>query len=333
MGGDNKVVDLTNDEEFQGLVREAAGAPNGAKSPSSKPKTKGGGGGGSNTIWKVLGFIVVGIIVLFATDSIEIQRANQGDSGGDMDGRPLGAGHVEMKKPKNELPVSQPTTEETPAATTSNEEITSPAETPAAATSNEEVSSPADNGSTSTEETPATGGGTADDVGELTERHTYKPRGQPLSDAGRQAMLNKRGSWTLVDDKPRPSKDFYKKYTNRDVPRSEFPSNAWQIDKDYLAKFLPEALALVKRTQEGILAEYGKTEGTWEERTEMFRLETYEDQNLTDVQWKKDFFGDNGGWTTKRSWLGLKRRLLHAVMTEDSFVFAMGGHSSSAGHG
>jgi hypothetical protein len=65
----------------------------------------------------------------------------------------------------------------------------------------------------------------------------------------------------------------------------------------------------------------------------MFRLETHEDQDLAGVEWKKDFLGDNGGWTTKKSWEGLKRRLLHAVMTEDSFVFAMGGHSAAAGHG
>jgi hypothetical protein len=42
---------------------------------------------------------------------------------------------------------------------------------------------------------------------------------------------------------------------------------------------------------------------------------------------------DKGGWSTPKSWLGLKRRLLHAIMTEDTFNFAMGGHSASAGHG
>ena len=47
----------------------------------------------------------------------------------------------------------------------------------------------------------------------------------------------------------------------------------------------------------------------------------------------KAIMNERGGWTTPGSWKGLKRRLLHAIMTEDSFVFAMGGHSSSAGHG
>ena len=40
-----------------------------------------------------------------------------------------------------------------------------------------------------------------------------------------------------------------------------------------------------------------------------------------------------GGWTTQKSWSGLVQRLLHAIMTEDVFVFAMGGASAAAGHG
>jgi hypothetical protein len=40
---------------------------------------------------------------------------------------------------------------------------------------------------------------------------------------------------------------------------------------------------------------------------------------------------DQAGCTTPKSWENLKRRLLHAIMTEDVFVFAMGGHSAAAG--
>jgi hypothetical protein len=40
---------------------------------------------------------------------------------------------------------------------------------------------------------------------------------------------------------------------------------------------------------------------------------------------------EQGGWIPQQSWDGLKRRLLHAVMTEDSFNLVMGGHSSAAG--
>jgi hypothetical protein len=42
---------------------------------------------------------------------------------------------------------------------------------------------------------------------------------------------------------------------------------------------------------------------------------------------------DNGGWTTKRSFDGLVRRLLHAMMTSDTFTVVMGGHSAAAGQG
>merc|ERR1719491_1213110 len=41
----------------------------------------------------------------------------------------------------------------------------------------------------------------------------------------------------------------------------------------------------------------------------------------------------NGGWTTKRSFDGLVRRLLHAMMTQDTFTVVMGGHSAAAGQG
>jgi hypothetical protein len=168
-----------------------------------------------------------------------------------------------------------------------------------------------------------------EDDATVTNRHTYERRGQPMSEADRQAMI----------DKERPTKDYYASFPNRDIPRTQFPANAWQVDEEYLSKFLPEALKLVERTQEAILAEYGKTEGTWEERTEMFALEMFETLEgtsryiVTQPEWRKDNQGSRGGWSTTRSWEGLKRRLLHAVMTEDSFIFALGGHSAAAGHG
>lgn len=40
-----------------------------------------------------------------------------------------------------------------------------------------------------------------------------------------------------------------------------------------------------------------------------------------------------GGWTTKRSFDGLVRRLLHAMMTQDTFTVVMGGHSAAVGQG
>lgn len=175
----------------------------------------------------------------------------------------------------------------------------------------------------------------------LTDRFTYQRRGQPMEDSARQAMEDKWGTWTLVDSTNRPMDDFYAKYPTRDVPRQQFPSNAWQTDTGYLAEFLPEALKLVERAQEAILAEYGQTEGSFEDRSEMFAMETFGTLEGTgpyiitkgEAGWRKDSSGERGGWTTTQSFHGLKRRLLHAVMTEDSFIVALGGHSAAAGHG
>ena len=41
----------------------------------------------------------------------------------------------------------------------------------------------------------------------------------------------------------------------------------------------------------------------------------------------------NGGWTTQRSFDGLVKRLLHAIMTNSDFTVALAGHSAAAGHG
>lgn len=172
-----------------------------------------------------------------------------------------------------------------------------------------------------------------------TVRHTYKKRGQPMTAEDRKAMIEKWGQWTVVDDKERPTTDYYDAYPNRDIPRSAFPPNAWQVDTEYLSKFLPEAIELVDRAIEAILSEYGKTDGTFEERAEMFELEMSESlENVNGYiikkpEWRKDEQGERGGWSTTKSLEGLKRRLLHAVMTEDTFIFALAGHSAAAGHG
>lgn len=138
--------------------------------------------------------------------------------------------------------------------------------------------------------------------------------------------MNEWGSWTLVDEKQkqRPQYDFYQDYPHRDIPRSKFPSRAWQIDTEYLANFIPESIQLVERAQKAMLAEYDHNDSS----LEMFRVFRYNSsETVTDPGTRQ------GGWTTESSWHGLVKRILHAIMTEDSFVFAMGGHSAAAGHG
>ena len=213
-----------------------------------------------------------------------------------------------------------------------------------------EISKSVTGSSSSTTKITKLDGATTDDDKDKTigtterQRRTYKRRGQPLTDEERQSMINEWGSWALVDEKKdiRPSDDYYAKYSNRDIPRSEFPSNAWQTDKEYLDKFIPESLSLVERALKAIWLEYGHSYPDSPAGQKLFVPEFVQPFNDTTVDDHVQV-GRRGkidrpslrwaGWTNEQSWNGLKRRLLHAVMTEDSFIFAMGGHSAAAGHG
>jgi hypothetical protein len=166
---------------------------------------------------------------------------------------------------------------------------------------------------------------------------TYIPRGRPSSDEVRQQLSEKWGSWTFVDVSTRPVTDYYAEYPSRDVPRSRFPSNAWQTDVEYLSKFLPEAQHLVQRAMEGILSEYGRgkedqPDKTFEERSEMFHVEL-SDETMLALFEKVDGSLDAGGYMSAKAYDGLVRRILHAIMTEDTFRVVTGGHSATAGHG
>mmetsp|Transcript_12810 Transcript_12810/g.15007 ORF Transcript_12810/g.15007 Transcript_12810/m.15007 type:complete len:163 (+) Transcript_12810:2-490(+) len=55
--------------------------------------------------------------------------------------------------------------------------------------------------------------------------------------------------------------------------------------------------------------------------------------DMVDVATEPAGSRQGGGWTTKASFHALSKRLLHAMMTNDSFTVVMGGHSAAAGHG
>ena len=316
--------------EIESLMRETEGDGLQRTDISARPL---------NPIWRVLGVIVLGILVLFATDSVEIERVSTDDHPGiDLDGAP---GHTTIKTldeytgpDPQSVNSERPGIEEpSPIAPPIAPPTTPPIAPPTAPPIDSVPDTPTDDAPIGASSPTVPAKPTTTIEGESTLRHTYKRRGQPLSNENRKALIDQYGSWTLVDTKTRPTQDFYKKYPNRDIPRSEFPSNAWQIDEEYLGKFLSEAIALTQRAQEGILNEYGYTQGTFENRADpMFGIELIDDlANATGLSGRDSI--SKGGWTTKKSWEGLKRRLLHAIMTEDSFVFAMGGHSAAAGHG
>jgi hypothetical protein len=63
-------------------------------------------------------------------------------------------------------------------------------------------------------------------------------------------------------------------------------------------------------------------------------LEKVSDYVIEKPEWRKDGESERGGWSTYKSIEGLKRIIIHAVITEDTtFIFAMAGHSSATGHG
>jgi hypothetical protein len=156
----------------------------------------------------------------------------------------------------------------------------------------------------------------------------YMRRGPALTVAEAEALHQEWGSWKLVDAQraSRPDNDFYASFPNRDVPWASFPADtAWQKDTTYLPKFLDEGLALVDRALEAILTEYGLGAGQdgrpFDERRMLIGAESV------------DALGrpSGGAQLLGKSYDGLVRRILHAVVTEDTFNFVMGGHSSAAG--
>jgi hypothetical protein len=191
---------------------------------------------------------------------------------------------------------------------------------------------------------------------------TYLPRSKVMEETEkRTALTEKWGSWTLVDKKlwNRPVDDFYAKYPHRDVPYADFPADlAWQKDKKYVWQFLTQATDLTRRTMEAILAEYGRPrptsdanannavvgadekEADFQNRAKLLMADlvdysptaapTPADPDVT-RHLKGTPLNAAGGWIAKKSWSGLKRRLLHAVMSQDSFNLVMGGHSAAAG--
>eukprot|EP00538_Stauroneis_constricta_P000197 CAMPEP_0119573178 /NCGR_PEP_ID=MMETSP1352-20130426/44992_1 /TAXON_ID=265584 /ORGANISM="Stauroneis constricta, Strain CCMP1120" /LENGTH=1004 /DNA_ID=CAMNT_0007622865 /DNA_START=17 /DNA_END=3032 /DNA_ORIENTATION=+ len=170
---------------------------------------------------------------------------------------------------------------------------------------------------------------------------TYKSRAQPIADDERKRLEDEYGTWSWTDE-PTRHKDnalleFYRKYDNRDFPWAELPSTAWQKDATYMGRYIEESKKLTMRSMEAILSEYGHgkkdaPDDSFEIRSGMFNVTFLADEAFMAMPGVPPGAAQ-GGWMTSKSWAGLKRRLLHALITEDSFVFAMGGHSAAAGHG
>ena len=142
------------------------------------------------------------------------------------------------------------------------------------------------------------------------------------------------------DEDIRPKDDYCGKYPNRDIPNDEFPDDAWQVDAVFVNHYLNDADKLISRAMEAIYTEYGWGKplepDQLGERMKMFHWDILDlkDESVGQPE-KYSKRGDrgNGGWTTKRSTQGLVRRLLHAMITSDTFTVVLGGHSAAVGQG
>jgi hypothetical protein len=158
-------------------------------------------------------------------------------------------------------------------------------------------------------------------------------------EAEKEALIEQWGKWHFWDGDPdsRPQEDYMAKFPNRDCTFDDFPDTAWQGDAVYVNHMLDSASELVARAKEAIYTEYGygpKDELSRDQlktRMMMFRLHPIDLEDDT-VTVNPDHL-ENGGWTTRKSLDGLSRRLIHAMMTNDSFTIVLGGDSAAAGHG
>jgi hypothetical protein len=163
----------------------------------------------------------------------------------------------------------------------------------------------------------------------------------PFDQAKKEELREKWGGWHFWDGdaENRPKEDFLSKHPNMDIPGDDFPENSWQVDAVYVNHFLDSASGLLEMAKEAIFTEYGHgkplpPEGMTE-RIKMFHWEKLDLKETTSPPpaFAKRGERDIGGWTTKRSWDGLIRRLLHAMMTQDTFTVVLAGHSAAAGEG
>ena len=163
----------------------------------------------------------------------------------------------------------------------------------------------------------------------------------PIDDSTRASLTDTYGKWHFWDGDGdvRPTGDYCGEYPHRDIPGNDFPSNAWQTDAVYVNHLINDAEELLERTIEAIYEEYGL--GKSQNKGDLGQLMA-ERAKLTHVHKMDLGSGDarvpgealnQGGWTTPRSFDGLVLRLLHAILTNDTFTVVLGGHSAAAGHG
>jgi hypothetical protein len=154
-----------------------------------------------------------------------------------------------------------------------------------------------------------------------------------------ETLIEKWGKWHFWDGaaETRPTEDYLSMYPNNDCPYEGFPDESWQADAVYVNHMIDSALDLVDRAKEAIFTEYGlgKDSTTPDHhaiRSKMFKLNIV-DFEKDDAMEKMEEGLKHGGWTTRPSFKGIVRRVLHAMMTNDKFTIVMAGDSAAAGRG
>jgi hypothetical protein len=155
----------------------------------------------------------------------------------------------------------------------------------------------------------------------------------------KEGLIEQWGKWHFWDGDPdsRPTEDYMAKYPNRDCPGDELPDSSWQVDAVYVNHMLDSAGELVSRVKEAIYTEYGwgpretLDHNGLKARMSMFHLSVI-DLDDDSVSEPLDSI-EKGGWIAKKSFKSLSRRILHAMMTGDTFTVVVGGDQSAAGHG
>lgn len=158
-------------------------------------------------------------------------------------------------------------------------------------------------------------------------------------EARKEGLIEQWGKWHFWDGDPdsRPTEDYMAKYPNRDCPSDEFPDSSWQVDAVYVNHMLDSAGELVSRVKEAIYTEYGwgpresLDHDGLKARMSMFHLSVI---NLDDESVSEPLDSvEKGGWIAQKSFKNLSRRILHAMMTGDTFTVVLGGDQSAAGYG
>jgi hypothetical protein len=163
----------------------------------------------------------------------------------------------------------------------------------------------------------------------------------PIDENTKGKLIDEWGQWHFWDgdEEMRPKEDYCARYPNRDIPGDSFPDEAWQVDAVYVNHFLNDADKLISRAMEAIFTEYGKGRPLAPEkladRHKMFQwvMHDLSKNESPPPDFSRSGKQDIGGWTTKRSFDGLVRRLLHAMITQDTFTVVLAGHSAAKGEG